>query len=370
MKPRIGTYLEPLCRATVMITGRTGIAIDWRLRTALLSPLLIFLAGALAAQTKKPPPGVDYPRVSLSLGYQLDATWPRQRSGYAWEAMAGIAVDPAGLIWTLNRGEMPVQVYNTDGKLVRQWGAGMFQSPHQLSIGPRGHIWIADSHDHVVYQFAPDGTRLRTLGIPGEFGDDERHFKMPTDVVETKAGDVFISDGYRNNRVVHYNGQGKFVKQWGTLGVAPGEFSLPHSIDVDSQGRLYVADRNNARVQIFDQAGKFLAQWQNLMVPWTVRVTDRDEVYVCGASPSRWRKEDIQLGIPPKDQLVMKLDTSGRILSWWQFPLGQWGADKQARPGTLAWVHGLGIDSKGNLYLGDIMGKRVQRFDRVAPLGR
>ena len=350
-----------------MISGRAGIATLWRLGIVLLSTMLIFLVGGLSAQTKEPPPGVDYPRVSLSLGYQLDARWPRQRSDYAWEAMAGIAVDPDGFIWTLNRGAMPVQVYGTEGKLVRQWGSGMFQSPHQLSIGPRGHIWIADSHAHAVYQFAPDGTRLRTLGIPGEFGDDERHFKMPTDVVETEAGDVFIADGYRNNRVVHYSGQGKFVKQWGTLGVASGQFSLPHSIDVDSQGRLYVADRNNARVQIFDQTGKFIAQWKNLMVPWTVRITDRDEIYVCGASPSRWRKEDVQLGIPPKDQLVMKLDTSGRILSWWQFPLGEWGADKQARPGTLAWVHGLGIDSKGNLYLGDIMGKRVQRFDRVAP---
>ena len=350
-----------------MITGRVWSTVCWRFRIVLLSMTLISAVGNLSAQPQPPPPGVDYPRVNLSIGYQLDATWPRQRSDYAWEAMAGIAVDARGLIWTLNRGEMPVQVYSTDGKLVRQWGRGLFHSPHQLSIGPRGHIWIADSHAHVVYQFAPDGTRLRTLGIPGEFGDDERRFKMPTDVVETEAGDIFIADGYRNNRVVHYSSQGKFVKQWGTLGVKPGQFSLPHSIDVDSQGRLYVADRNNARIQIFDQSGKFLAEWQSLMVPWTVRITDRDEVYVCGASPSHWRKEDVQLGIPPKDQLVMKLNTHGHVLSWWQFPLGAWGPEKQAGPGELAWVHGLGIDGQGNLYLGDIMGKRVQRFARVTP---
>ena len=348
-----------------MITKRVG---RWECQNLLLwfTGLVVSLPIAtLTAQTKLVPPGVDYPRVNLTSGYRLAPDWPRQRSDYAWEAMAGIAVDTRGFIWTLNRGEMPVQVYSPEGKLIRQWGSGLFQSPHQLSIGPRGHIWIADSHNHAVYQFASDGTKLMTLGIPGKFGDDEDHFKMPTDVVETEAGDIFISDGYRNNRVVHYSAEGKFVKQWGSLGVEAGQFSLPHSIAVDSGGRLYVADRNNARVQIFDQSGKFLAQWKNLMVPWTVRVTARDEVYVCGASPSHWREEDVQLGIPPKDQLVMKLDTRGRVLSWWKFPLGQWGPEKKSKPGELAWVHGLGVDAQGNLFLGDIMGKRVQRFTRI-----
>ena len=158
-----------------MITKRVG---RWECQNLLLwfTGLVVSLPIAtLTAQTKLVPPGVDYPRVNLTSGYRLAPDWPRQRSDYAWEAMAGIAVDTRGFIWTLNRGEMPVQVYSPEGKLIRQWGSGLFQSPHQLSIGPRGHIWIADSHNHAVYQFASDGTKLMTLGIPGKFGDDEDH---------------------------------------------------------------------------------------------------------------------------------------------------------------------------------------------------
>ena len=330
-----------------------------------LKPLVLLLilgtaifVGTTVAQ-EKTVPQVDYPRVNLATGYHVDTAWPAQKPPYPWEAMAGIAVDDEGLVWTLNRGEMPVQVYDAQGKLVRSWGRGLFKSPHQLSIGPRGDVWIADSQNHAVYKFTPQGDLLLTLGVPGEPGDDDKHFKMPTDVVETLEGDVFVADGYRNNRVVHFGAKGQFVKTWGELGVEPGNFSLPHSIALDSQGRLYVADRNNGRIQVFDQSGRFLAQWRNRCVPWTVRVTSDDRVYVCGSSPAQWRQEDVQMGIPPKDQLVMQFDTDGELQHWWSFPLGQ--AD-QAKPGELAWVHGLAIDATGNLYLGDIMGKRVQRF--------
>lgn len=323
-----------------------------------MSLLLLLVASEALAQEKKAPP-VDYPRVNVTSGYKVDTSWPAQEPPYAWEAMAGIAVDGDGFVWTLNRGEMPVQVYDAKGKLVRQWGQGLFRSPHQLSIGPQGHIWIADSHSHVVHKFTKGGEKLLTIGIPDEPGEDDKRLKMPTDVVETTSGDIFISDGYRNNRVVHCDAKGKFVKTIGELGVAPGEFSLPHSIAIDSKGRLYVADRNNSRIQVFNQDGEHVAEWKNLCVPWTVRVTKQDEVYIVGASPGQWREEDVQLGIPPKDQLVMKFDTEGRVLGWWSFPLGP---DKGAERGQLAWVHGLAIDAEGHLYLGDIMGKRAQRF--------
>ena len=335
-------------------------------RPILLVAVISLIAGTTiygpdsCAQEAIPP--VDYPRVNLSTGYRVDPTWPEVKSTYAWKAMAGIAVDDSGLVWTLNRGEMPVQVYSPEGKLVRQWGEGQFISPHQLSIGPRGDIWIADSIKHVVYKFAPSGELLLTIGVPNEPGEDDKHFKRPTDAVETPAGDVFISDGYRNNRVVHCDAKGRFVKTFGELGVNPGQFSLPHSIALDSQGRLYVADRNNARVQVFDQDGKFLTEWRNRCVPWTVRITAKDEVYICGSSPSLWREGNLQVGIPPKDQLVMKFDTNGNLQHWWSFPFTQ--ADTW-KPGELSWVHGIAVDAKGNLYLGDITGQRVQRFELV-----
>ena len=305
---------------------------------------------------------VEYPHDNVSAGYQVDADWPRGKSAYAWKAMPGIAIDSMGLIWTLNRGEMPVQVYSADGKLIKQWGKGYFASPHQIRFGIDGHVWIADTHNHAIYKFTRDGDKLLTLGVPGEPGVGTQRLKRPTDMVESPTGEIFVSDGYRNNRVIVFDAKGAFVRQWGELGAAPGQFSLPHSIARDSKGRIYVADRNNSRVQVFSEKGEFVAEWANLCQPWTVRVTARDEVYICGASPSQWRTEDAQLGIPPKDQIVMKFDTTGRVLQWWNFPQGPNEPDMGAKPGELSWAHGLDIDGQGNVYVGDIMGQRAQKF--------
>jgi len=324
--------------------------------------LIAFSSSAYGQKKVETPPGVDYPRNNAAWGYRVDADWPHQKSTYAWKAMPGIAVDEQDLIWTLNRGEMPVQVYTPKGRLVTQWGKNYFVSPHQICFGAEGHVWIADSHAHAVYKFTRDGDKLLTIGIPGEPGDDNRHLKMPTDMVETPSGEIIISDGYRNNRVFVCNGKGEFIRTWGELGTEPGQFSLPHSIARDSKGRIYVADRNNSRVQIFTEQGRFLSEWVNVCQPWTIRITAGDDVYVCGASPSRWREEDVQMGIPPKDQVVMKFDTTGRVLAWWSFPQGPDKPNLGVKPGELSWVHGMAVDAGGNLYLGDIMGQRVQRF--------
>ena len=138
-------------------------------------------------------------------------------------------------------------------------------------------------------------------------------------------------------------------------------FSLPHSIAVDSTGRLYVGDRNNVRVQVFNQAGQFLADWRDLLVPWHIVVTANDEITVCGSSPKRWLKlaiPGITLGVPPNDQLVMVFTPDGRVKRLWTFPTGQ-------HPGELDWVHALAVDRRGNLYLGDIQGQRAQKFVRM-----
>ena len=329
----------------------------------LFTVIVLALASSGYAQPKiETPPGVDYPRDNVVSGYRVEAGWPQGKSAYPWKAVPGIAIDEEGLIWAVNRGEMPVQVYTADGKLVNQWGKGYFVSPHQIRFGREGHVWIADSHAHVIYKFTRGGDKLLTIGIPNEPGNDNKHLKMPTDMVEAPSGEVFISDGYRNNRVVVCNSKGEFIRTWGELGTKPGQLSLPHSIARDSKGRIYVADRNNSRVQVFTEEGKFVEQWANLCQPWTVRITADDEVYICGASPSQWRAEDVQLGIPPKDQIVMKFDTTGRVLAWWRFPQGPDKADMGVKPGELSWVHGLAIDPQGNLYLGDIMGQRAQRF--------
>jgi hypothetical protein len=306
----------------------------------------------------KRPESSSYPRINLAAGYEVDSSWPKRPKDVAWGAMAGIAIGPSEQVWTFNRGKVPIQVYSANGELVRTWGQGEFQEPHQVRIDCKGNVWLVDSGLHIVRKYSAEGELLLTLGKKGEPGADSTQFNRPTDVAVTSQGDIFVADGYGNNRIVHYDSGGQFVKTWGEVGVGQGKFSLPHSIAVDSAGRLYVADRNNARVQVFNQSGRFLAEWRDLMVPWHIVISLSDDIVVCGSSPMRWPKLPIPglpVGIPPKDQLVMVFTPDGRVKRLWTFPKGQ-------RLGELDWVHALAVDRVGNLYLGDIQGRRAQKF--------
>ena len=317
----------------------------------------------IAAQTEPP----EYPHITLSTCYKVDPRWPQRPENVAWGRTPGVAVDGKDQIWVFTRANPPVQVYDAEGKFIRAWGeeiigpAATGTAAHQIKIDSRGMIWLADIASHVVRQLTPQGKLLKTLGTAGEPGCDESHFDKPTDMAITPGGEVFVSDGYGNARIVHFDSRGKFVKAWGKLGTGPGEFSLPHAVVLDRQGRLYVADRNNARIQVFDRSGKFLDQWQNLIVPWGFWITPKDEIWVCGCSPMPWRETDDTLSCPPKDQIFMKFDTSGRVLQLWTVPKGN---DGEEQPGELNWVHGIAVDSQGNIYASDIIGQRAQKFVR------
>ena len=164
-------------------------------------------------------------------------------------------------------------------------------------------------------------------------------------------GSVFVSDGYENSRVVHFDKNGKFIKTWGKRGKGEGQFHLVHAIGIDSKDRLYVADRSNARVQVFTSGGKFLAQWTDIIIPWGIWVTAKDEIWVCGSTR-------LPLS-PPQDQVFIKFSPEGKVLSRVPVPMGKPGKTK---PGEFDWVHGMAVDSNGNIYGGDIKGERVQKF--------
>jgi sugar lactone lactonase YvrE len=305
-----------------------------------------------------------YPHVNTALAYRVDPQWPQKPESFQWGAMSGLAVDANDHVYCFTRGDHPVQVYDASGKFLRAWGADTIKSSHHLKIDREGNVWIADIGQHVVQKYTPEGKLLLTLGTPDHPGCDQTHMNQPTDMAITPSGDVFVSDGYGNARIVHFDRSGKYVKEWGQLGSKPGQFSIPHAIAVDSRGRLYVADRNNARVQVFDPSGKLLDVWDNIVVPWGFCVTRQDEIWVCGSSPMQWRKEDGALGCPPKDQVLMRFNPDGKLLQLWTVPKG---IDGLERPGELNWVHCVAVDSKGNLYCGDILGKRAQKFVRQEP---
>jgi hypothetical protein len=315
-------------------------------------------------------PGVagNYPKINLATGYEVVPDWPKKPEHIAWRYMTGVAVDAEDRIWTFNATDPPVQVYDREGNLLDSWGSGEFKAPHFIRIDPEGNVWTADYRRHIVRKHTPEGKLLLTLGTPDMPGGDEDHLNMPTDMAITASGEIFVTDGYGNNRIVHFDKEGKFIKSWGGLGIGPGMLSQPHSIAIDSQGLLYVAERNNCRIQVFDQEGNSLAQWRDLINPWGIWITPQDEIYVCGSTPARWTEKWGNLGNPPHDQILMRFDTEGNVKQVWGFPLAHEG---ELIPGHLDWVHGIAVDSHGDLYLGDVADNsrshRVQKFQRLEP---
>lgn len=320
------------------------------------STLLLLLTSIPAFPASAPPDPV-YPHVNPGPWYEAVPDWPQRQADIAWAAVPGVAIDGEGNVWMSTRNAPSVQVYAPDGHYLFGWGN--MPGAHYLKIDREGYVWIADVHQHVVRKHQRDGKVLLTLGVEGEAGTDERHFFKPTDVAFASNGDVFVTDGYGNARVVHFDKTGKYVDMWGSLGTEDGQFSIPHAIVIDSQDRLYISDRNNARIQVYNVEGKLIDSWKCLLVPWGLSITVEDEIWVCGSSPTVWSGP--LLGCPPKDQLVMKFNTDGKLLELHAFPKGD---DGQEKPGELNWVHGIALDTQGNLFLGDINGKRLQKFLR------
>jgi hypothetical protein len=312
--------------------------------------LLAFFSGA-QAQTSLGQQGE-------TLHYEVDATWPQKPDRFKWESMPGIAVDNQDQIYIFTRSQPTVQVYKIDGTLVRAFYMEDSSGSHFIRIGPGGNIWTANIAEHIVRKYSPRGKLLLTLGESGVAGTDEAHFNRPTDMAILANGDIFVSDGYGNRRIVHFDAKGKFVKQWGKAGKGPGQFALPHSIVADSKKRLYVADRENARIQVFDTKGKVLAVWENKITPWGLCITKKDELWVCGSSVLK-DKEGKCIVLPPRDQLLVKLDLTGKVLL--RVPLVM-TKEPPGKSGELNWVHAVAFDSRGNFYLGDIQGKRAQKF--------
>ena len=310
----------------------------------------------------------DYPQTVLGPVYSVDPAWPEKPEDFEWFAMPGIAVDDKDQIWTFTRSTPPIQVYTAEGKLVRAWGSKTIRTAHHLKIDHEGNVWVADIGLHIVRKFNPWGEVLLTIGTPGEPGNDRTHLDKPTDMAISPGGDVFVADGYGNNRIVHFNAAGQFVKAWGSLGNGPDQFSLPHAVAMDSTGRLYVADRNNTRIQVYSQAGKLLDSWGDLIIPWGFWMTADDQLWVCGCSPMPWLEHPdypgAPLSCPPKDQILLRFDTGGRVRQLWTLPKGE---DGQEQPGDVNWLHAMALDSRGNIYVGDIIGKRAQKLVRHDP---
>ena len=231
--------------------------------------------------------------------YKLDEGWLKMPEGRKIGATFGLSIDRDGKsLWAFDRCASadfcagtnlnPIFKFDTSGKVLANFGAGMFASPHGLYADRDGNVWATDFRDkdgkgHTVTKFSPDGKVLMTLGKAGVKGDGQDTFNAPSNVLVAPNGDIFVADGHggdTNARIVKFTKEGKFIKAWGKKGTGPGEFDTPHMLAMDSAGRLFVADRVNNRIQIFDQEGKFIDQWKQFGRPSGIYINKNDIIYV------------------------------------------------------------------------------------------
>lgn len=196
------------------------------------------------------------------------------QNGWETNMVSWVATDRNGLIYLLQRGDKvdPVIVMNREGRVVRSWGKGMYTMPHAIRLDPQGNVWTTDAASSMVTKFSPDGKKLMEISVGGQPTPCRNNFCGTTDVAFAPNGHIFIADGYANARILEYMPDGKKVREWGAAGTGPGQFHLPHSIQVDEKGIIYVADRENARIQRFDMQGKFLGAWPNYGKTYGMRV--------------------------------------------------------------------------------------------------
>jgi outer membrane protein assembly factor BamB len=228
---------------------------------------LLFLSLPLVAQEANGPnldgvPKLPFDRVQIKIAQEV---------GYP----SAVTMDDRASIYVLHRGEKsdPVLVLNREGKLIRSWGKGLYKIPHSIRIDPQGNVWTVDSGSSMILEFSPKGEKLLEISV-GEQPQGRGATNGTSDIAFGPKGRIYISDGYGNARVLEYNQKGERVRQWGKKGVGPGEFNQPHGIAVDNEGIVYVADRNNARLQRFDLDGKYLGEWNDLGKVTTVAFRD------------------------------------------------------------------------------------------------
>jgi DNA-binding beta-propeller fold protein YncE len=226
-------------------------------------------------------------------------------------------------------------------------------------VDPQDNIWVTDKDHHLIYKFSHEGKLLLTLGTKGVPGADATHFDGPADLAFTPEGDFYLADGYQNNRIVKFSRDGKMLFEWGKKGSGPGEFDVPHSVAYH-RGRVYVADRSNGRIQIFDGEGKFIEQWKDpaLGRPWGVTSAPDGDLFVVdgGDGYITQSKTSPNPGGPDRAR-VLRLDQAGRIKD----TLGSFGRYE----GQFIWPHSVAVGRDGAVYVAEVhTGMRVQKFVR------
>ncbi len=287
--------------------------------------------------------------------------WGNLPDGWEWSHVVGLGIDSHDRIYAYNRSDHPMIVLDTEGAVLKSWGEGQFGSAHHLFIAPDDTLFTTDIGNHTVRKWSADGELLMTLGTPDQPAEplSGEPFNRPTDVAMAADGSLYISDGYGNARVHHYTGDGQLIKSWGEPGSDPGQFVIPHSVCLDAEGLVYVADRENSRVQVFTPDGEYIREWKGVHRPDHVWLDADENMYVAELGMRQGLGPDADA--PSAVAHPSGVKVMNRQGQW----LGGWGMST-GTPGDLIAAHSLALDSKGDLYVGETLdGARVQKFVRV-----
>ncbi len=298
--------------------------------------LSLFLAlvvfPSVFAQLKTGPP----------LAHQLVVDWAQLPKGWNFGETSGVATDSRDNVWVFTRGLHPVMQFDRAGNFLQAWPDIKIVSSHGIRVDSAGNVWLIDVKGHVVIKCNAEGRVLMILGnrqgVAGN-NDSKDAFNEPTGIAFDREGNLYISDGYVNARVIKFNKDGEYLTHWGRKGTGDGEFNLVHDVCLDTQERVYVADRNNQRIQIFDKSGKFLGKWTDIGAPWGLAYAAKENcIYMCDGVNNR----------------IVKLSMDGQVLG----TLSGYGK----APGKLDFAHNMAVDSTGALYVAEIKNWRVQKF--------
>jgi DNA-binding beta-propeller fold protein YncE len=296
-------------------------------------------------------------------GYDVYVNWGRLPPGWTWGEVVAVATDAQDRVFVFSRSEHPVTVFTPEGEFLRSWGEGLFVRPHGIHVGPDDTVWCTDDTDHTVRRFTAEGKLIQTLGSSGRPSDtgatsiDYRTirragppFHFPTNLALAPSGESYVSDGYGNARIHKFAADGRLLFSWGEPGAGPGQFHVPHGIAVDRQGVVYVADRENSRVQLFTPDGQYLTEWTDVARPCEVFVDARQNVFVAelGYRAGMWPGTTP----PSPDATGGRLSVfarNGKLEARWGGGLDPCAASDFFAP------HDVWLDTRGDVYVSEVV---------------
>jgi DNA-binding beta-propeller fold protein YncE len=310
--------------------------------------LLVFVSAAMLLAQRPSDPKYFIPQEGPELGYVNVPNGLVIPEGFTFGLPGNVYVDPKTQhLWVLNRGPVPVTEFDETGKMVLQLGGGMFGNrPHAVRLDPDNNIWVADGSTHIVVKMDRTGKVLLTLGEKGKAGDwneaaGTKLLNAPNDVAFGRNGDIFLVQGHTpgamgDPRVLKFDKTGKFIKTWGGKGAEPGKFQVAHAIAIDAKGQLWITDRENSRIEVFDQEGAFVKELKYAGLPCAIEIHS-DAIWMTNGFTGQ----------------ILKLDLDGKVL----------GVSGKAGngPGEFGEAHYMSVNAKGEVFVADVV-KGVMKF--------